>query len=98
MWANIAKFIWNHFWKMVAAVSWLAFIWFVDSVQQPEKVVARIANLEQYQDYLHNENLTLQIKIGTNDMLFKQVDGKLDRLIESQIILSQRVGQLINKP
>lgn len=98
MWAALIKFVWNHFWKMATAASWLAFVWFVDSIQQPAKVQARIVDIENYQTFLRDEQLKLEIKVGTNDLLFQKVDNKMDTLNTSLIILTQRVGQLINKP
>jgi hypothetical protein len=99
MWyVAIFKFVWNNFWKMATAASWLAFVWFVDSIQQPAKVQARISNIEAEQKYLRDDNLSLKIRTGTSEILFKQIDGKLDKANESIIILSQKVGQLISKP
>ena len=90
-------FLWDHFWKLLSGLLVIAFTGFVAMVQTPAKVEARISNLESVQTFLRDDTLQLRIKVGTSDILFRQVDTKLDKLNESLIILSQEVRHL-NKP
>lgn len=96
MWLRIGQFIWNHFWKMVSAGLTLFCIWFVDSVQQPEKVQATMMQQSQDISYLRDEHLQFKISLGTNTVLYEKIDKKMDKLTEAVIGLSHDI-KLMNK-
>ena len=97
MWISIARFVWNHFWKMAFALLLAGFWGFVGSIQAPGELQADVKELKNQYEYLHDENLSLKIGLGTNNQLFNKVDEKLDRLMESQIILAQKVERAIQR-
>lgn len=93
MWLRIGQFIWNHFWKMVSAGLTLFCIWFVDSVQQPEKVQATINQHSVDIAYLRDDNLNFKISLGTNTVLYEKIDKKIDKLTEAVIGLSHDINK-----
>ena len=94
MWANFAKFIWNHFWKMLSAGFTLFIIWFVDSIQQPEKVQATMMEYGRDIAYLKDESLQFKISLGTNTELYRKIDNKMDKLTDAVIGLSHDIKAL----
>ena len=97
MWISIARFVWNHFWKMAFALLLAGFWGFVASIQAPGELQADVGDLKHQYQYLHDENMNLKIGLGTNNQLFHQVDEKLDRLMQSQILLAEQVRRAIQR-
>lgn len=91
---SVLKFIWNHFWKMVSAGSWLFCIWFIDSVQQPEKIQAVISTHSMDIAYLKDESLQFKISLGTNTTLYNRIDAKMDKLTDALTGLSYEIKSM----
>lgn len=91
MFITLAKFLWDHFWKLISFGVTTGFIWFVASVQAPATVEARISTLESKYVNLNSDNENLKIGLGVNNNLFMRVDNKLDDMNKSIIRLSEQL-------
>ena len=97
MWLKVGQFVWSHFWKMLSAGLTLFCIWFVDSVQQPEKVRASIDQNAQHIAMLRDENLKFQIALGTNNILYEKIDRKMDNISNAMMSISVEMKAMNNK-
>ena len=95
MWIKrLIEFLWNHFWKLLSLSLTTGFVIFVNMVQSPAQVEARITTLEKASAVSISDREQLKISQGASNVLYNKIDQKLDRMNESIIILSEQVKQI----
>ncbi len=95
MWIKkLLEFLWDHFWKLVSLGLTTGFVIFVNMVQSPATVEARITTLEISSAKSTYEREQLKIGLGANNVLYNRIDGKLDKVNETLIILSEQMKRM----
>lgn len=95
MWIKkLLEFLWDHFWKLLSVGITSAFVIFVNMIQSPAQVEARITTLEISSAKSTVEREQLKIGLGANNVLYNRIDNKLDKVNETLIILSEQIKQI----